>query len=121
MKNTIAIFILIGFFIQTFSSLVIFTDYLLNTESITIKFCENKSKPKLKCNGKCHLTKQLKEQEKKENQTNSNKKWVDVSLFYENAETLISNLLVSCSCLNSIYLERETTILNKSIFHPPTC
>lgn len=121
MKNTVAIFILIGFFIQTFSGLVIFTDYLLNMESITNRFCENKSKPKLKCNGKCHLTKQLKEQEKKENQTNSNKKWVDVSLFYENAEIIISNLIVSCCCSNSVYLDRKTTIVNNSIFHPPAC
>ena len=26
---------------------------------ITLNYCENKSKPKLHCNGKCHLKKQL--------------------------------------------------------------
>lgn len=42
---------------------VYFTSYVsyfeLNKEYIIKKYCVNKSKPKLKCNGKCHLSKQL--------------------------------------------------------------
>ena len=37
-----------------------FIDYHINKEVITSKFCVNKNKPKLKCNGKCYLSKQLK-------------------------------------------------------------
>lgn len=33
--------------------------YELNVEYITEKFCENKEKPQLQCNGKCHLAKEL--------------------------------------------------------------
>lgn len=33
--------------------------YELNIEYITEKFCENKEKPELACNGKCHLAKEL--------------------------------------------------------------
>lgn len=33
--------------------------YELNVDYIIEKYCINKSKPKLKCNGKCHLSKQL--------------------------------------------------------------
>lgn len=33
--------------------------YELNIEYITEKFCENKDKPQLQCNGKCHLAKEL--------------------------------------------------------------
>lgn len=32
----------------------------VNKEYIIKKYCVNKSAPKLKCNGKCHLSKQLK-------------------------------------------------------------
>ena len=32
----------------------------VNKEYIINKYCVNKSTPKLKCNGKCHLSKQLK-------------------------------------------------------------
>lgn len=33
--------------------------YELNIDYITEKFCENKDKPQLQCNGKCHLAKEL--------------------------------------------------------------
>jgi len=39
---------------------VIVTNYQINKEEITEAFCVNKDKPELKCNGKCHLKKQLK-------------------------------------------------------------
>lgn len=34
--------------------------YQWNKKEITAKFCINKNKPKVHCNGKCHLKKQLK-------------------------------------------------------------
>lgn len=34
-------------------------DYQLHKERITRLFCVNKDKPKLQCNGKCHLAKKL--------------------------------------------------------------
>ena len=33
--------------------------YELNIDYITEKFCENKEKPELQCNGKCHLAQEL--------------------------------------------------------------
>ncbi len=41
-------------------------DYNLNKTTIAKKYCENKAKPKMHCDGKCHLKKQLKKEEKKE-------------------------------------------------------
>jgi hypothetical protein len=40
-------------------------DYFINQVEITELFCINKDKPQLKCNGKCHLTQELKEVETK--------------------------------------------------------
>ena len=34
-------------------------EYLVNYDYIVNELCENKLKPELKCNGKCHLTKEL--------------------------------------------------------------
>ena len=51
--------------VHTFSNVVIVADYLVNSEIITKTFCVNKEKPEMKCNGKCHLAKQLKEDEEK--------------------------------------------------------
>ena len=35
-------------------------NYYINYDYIVAELCENKAKPVLKCNGKCHLTKELK-------------------------------------------------------------
>ena len=35
-------------------------DYAMNKDYIARVYCENKEKPKMHCNGKCHLMKQLK-------------------------------------------------------------
>jgi hypothetical protein len=37
--------------------------YLTNKEYVAKNLCENKKKPQLKCNGKCHLAKRLQELE----------------------------------------------------------
>ncbi len=34
-------------------------EYMVNYDYISKVLCENKAKPKLKCNGKCHLMKEL--------------------------------------------------------------
>lgn len=39
--------------------LCLITNYQLNIDQITEQFCVNKDKPKMHCNGKCHLMKKL--------------------------------------------------------------
>lgn len=41
-------------------------DYQVHKEQITRLFCVNKDKPKLQCNGKCHLAKQLRKTSERE-------------------------------------------------------
>lgn len=43
-----------------------FVEYALNKDYIAKVLCINKDEPELKCNGMCHLNKQLKEQTKEE-------------------------------------------------------
>lgn len=45
--------------LQTFSREIIVVDYQVHKARITQLFCVNKDKPALRCNGKCHLAKQL--------------------------------------------------------------
>ncbi|MDQ8006713.1 MAG: hypothetical protein REI64_18050 [Pedobacter sp.] len=42
------------------------TFYMLNTDGFISLFCENIEKPALKCNGKCQLSKMVKEQQKEQ-------------------------------------------------------
>ncbi len=46
-------------------------DWKINQDRITEKYCENKDKPMLNCNGQCYLAKQLKELEQQENEERS--------------------------------------------------
>lgn len=41
-------------------------DWKINQDYITEKYCENKDKPMLNCNGSCHLAKQLEQLELQE-------------------------------------------------------
>lgn len=53
--------------VNSIPEIVIYTSYRLNQDYITELFCVNKDKPNLKCNGSCHLKKEIK-QSKEEGQ-----------------------------------------------------
>ncbi len=72
------------FLFQSASKLIILADYEINKEYISKNLCENKEKPKSTCNGKCHLAKELKKQDKKENSVPvSQKEKFEVQYFSE--------------------------------------
>ena len=48
------------------SKLVIYLNFKINQDYISKELCENREVPKMNCNGKCYLAKQLQKQEKKE-------------------------------------------------------
>jgi len=48
-------FLLIGFSVETW----VLNQYLFDNADFTEKFCENKTKPELKCNGSCAMKKVL--------------------------------------------------------------
>lgn len=53
--------------LQTFSREVLVMDFTLNRVTITARFCVNKARPQLHCDGKCYFAKKLKQQEEREN------------------------------------------------------
>lgn len=51
----------------SFNQIGIVAEYIMDIEQFTELYCENKDKPELECNGKCHLANQLADnQEEKE-------------------------------------------------------
>lgn len=121
MKHFLSIVLIFVILLQSFSKLVLLSNYLLNNEFITLNYCVNKSKPKLKCNGKCHLTKQLKEQEKQESSSKDNSKSVDEAQFCsEYDHTILPRFIYVSISANWTYLNGETNTTSPSIFHPPT-
>lgn len=66
MKQGLAFILLLSFSLMTFSKAFTFVAFYANQDAIIEQFCINKNKPRLQCNGQCFLSKQIKEQEKKE-------------------------------------------------------
>ena len=121
MKHFLSIVLIFVILLQSFSKLVLLSNYLLNNEFITLNYCVNKSKPKLKCNGKCHLTKQLKEQEKQESSSKDNSKSVDETQYCsEYNNTVLPQFIYVSTRLSWLFLNGETDNMSPSIFHPPT-
>lgn len=66
MKKYLVVFLSILIVFQTLVSVGVVVYYHLNKAFITQQLCENRSKPELKCNGHCYLSKQLKKAEEGE-------------------------------------------------------
>ncbi len=72
---------------QSLQGFFTYVDFKMNQEEITAKYCVNKDRPLLRCNGNCYLAKQLKKQDdifaqkKKENQESHLKKLKEVEFF----------------------------------------
>ncbi|MBD2715405.1 hypothetical protein KBK19_10190 [Microvirga sp. STR05] len=69
MARVLALFLAALMLLQTFSRELVVVDYQMHKESITRLFCVNKDKPQLRCNGKCHLAKQLRKASESESKT----------------------------------------------------
>jgi len=59
MLRALAILWILLITVQSFYQGLIYTYYVLNKDYIVAELCENKAKPALKCDGKCHLKKVL--------------------------------------------------------------
>ena len=52
--------------LQSLQGFFTIVNWKINQAELTAKYCVNKAKPMLKCNGKCFLAKQLKKQEEQD-------------------------------------------------------
>ncbi|VXC40496.1 conserved hypothetical protein [Flavobacterium sp. 9AF] len=100
-------------------------DYIVNYEYIATELCENVAKPELKCNGKCHLAKELAKASETEKPISSNKKNVS-----QDTEVLFCNEIERLNILfHNFLFEKEKvdfyhnlyqSVAEYSIFHPPS-
>jgi hypothetical protein len=59
MARLLAWFFTLLLLLQSFSQEVLVMNYQVNKTRITRRFCVNKARPRLHCNGKCYLARQL--------------------------------------------------------------
>jgi len=99
-------------------------DYVVNYEYITKVLCVNKAKPKMKCNGKCHLMKELAKTSESETPISSNKKITSQEfeiLFFEeiNSFKITSIYFDKKQIVNNNYSDLYSYLNSISIFRPP--
>lgn len=106
--------------VQCFHKGFVVLDFYWNQSYIAKVLCENKDKPKLKCGGKCQLMKQLKKEEKKEQQL-PNLKWdgKEQVLSSKSFFATIVSFNTHQKNLYSPYLIRRLPTYYSFIFHPP--
>lgn len=98
-------------------------NYVIHYEYIAEFLCVNKNIPELKCNGKCHLKKEIKNQSREEKKPISPIR----SLIQENillwfsAKPIIPDIDQSFFCNNrySRYISNYNFLSYYSFFHPP--
>lgn len=97
-----------------------YVEYILNQDYIIEFLCINNDNPKLQCNGKCHLAKELKKQKQHESES------LLVSL--ENYPIGFVNILkINPVCFFLVSTKKKTLLLQKlyqfeynySAFQPP--
>lgn len=84
-------------------------------------FCENTDKPEMKCNGKCHLNKQIQADSEQKSETPA--ALTEVAAFVLAVQEISAfDFTVWTSDLkssNSLYIEGDYSNHLHSIFHPP--
>ncbi len=119
MRVARAILLLNIYLIGLFAPFYTLVDFAIHQEEITEEFCENKDKPKLACNGKCHLSKVLANQPVEEDEELSTFPSLEYPLGKVECIT-IKDFILDFSSLRILpYLESSTNNLQDQIDHPP--
>jgi hypothetical protein len=119
-KNIIFI-IIIAVFLKPIFPVI---DYAINYEYISKVLCENKAKPIMHCNGKCHLMKELAKASENEKPASSDKKGYSPVLEVLFFEEIKPFAIAAVSFLNNencnyIYSNLYSNSHLESIFRPP--
>ncbi|MCW2118721.1 hypothetical protein [Flavobacterium sp. 7A] len=99
-------------------------DYIVNYDYISKVLCENKAKPALHCNGKCHLMKELSKAADENQQKTSDKKQnlkPTGELFLEDLSVFVfdKSILIVRQKNTALYLNFYSYIDTALVFHPP--
>ncbi len=105
---------------QVLSASFIVLNHSVNQSYIIENFCENKEKPELKCNGKCHLNKQIKEDTEKKSDVPANiSELLTFVLIYEEIDEIALCFQDTGDSHKTPYTIGSYTQKFHSVFHPP--
>ena len=98
-----------------------YINYAVNKNFIASALCENKDKPMMHCDGKCHLAKEIKKTAKEEskNQTNRTLQEDFVVICPDVSKNINENLHANVSGINSLYNDNYYFQNISLPYHPP--
>jgi hypothetical protein len=107
--------------LQTFSREVLVVDFTLNRATITARFCVNKARPMLHCDGKCYFAKKLKQQEERESKSgNSLKEKLEMlPAAFSGWQPQLAGPVVPAPRPYSTLVAGHYTAPLGAVFHPP--
>jgi hypothetical protein len=99
-------------------------EYVVNYDYIATVLCENKDKPMMHCNGKCHLMKELAKNAEEDKPISSNKKVASQEhevLFFQELKPFAIGYISAKIKLSSApnYSNNYSYLENKTVFRPP--
>lgn len=109
-----------------FRQVFIMAHFFIHQEEITKAHCENKDKPELKCDGKCHLQKELKVEEtqtpsKNEETTGSIKLLLFNAMSFDAEQDFCLCSTVEFSNNSFTYITSHSVKHTLNFFPPPNC
>lgn len=121
MKNFVIVIALV-FFLRPILPVL---EYAINYDYITKTLCINKAKPKMQCNGKCHLMKELAKASESEKPISSDKKQIGQEsevLFLESMQSFVCADFFTNSNrkINANYSNLYCFLNSLVVEHPPT-
>jgi len=121
MKTLVAYLLTICILFSSMGSTILFVHYTINKNYYAKVLCENKNKPMLHCNGKCRLSKELKELEKKADAPFSPLKEKQETVQFFESQDVFSIVLEVQDPKHIAYYQVQTLPeVCFSVFHPPS-
>lgn len=118
LKKLIAIALLFIFLLQCSMRTLTVLSFYMHRDYISRNLCENRDKPQMHCNGSCCLKKELKKQEKNEQQLPATLKAADVFYFNE-AKISVASPAEKIITHHSPYLLKAFISFPGKVFRPP--
>ncbi|MEP6597212.1 MAG: hypothetical protein ABJA71_14765 [Ginsengibacter sp.] len=119
-RHLLASFLLVSFLIQTFSTNLLVANFYANQKYIAANLCLNKSKPEMKCCGKCQLIKKLSEEESKNKQYPGRKSEGKEEVI--SSVSFFSTIVLQCEIIKRLYPFYQENLFSPysyTFFHPP--
>lgn len=123
MRKAISIFAALVILLSSTSNAVLVLEFKLNQQEIERLYCVNKAKPQLHCHGKCHLKKQLLENNDRNSKPSPKSQLEDaykINFFQEQVAAIAPIFMEDDKLPNLSYQQIfNSRLFGTSTFQPP--